>query len=473
MTIIASSDPATLDAANAFALLRDRAVQTSAVCLELDSADRYADLRPRYLLSQLRGWIRDVTGIEYAIPSDGIDDMVVPEGGERLLTEITVGAEVCDALAMYWTADTGVESAHDAELIREALDRWRFARAQRFANIDTTDTTLKWPGTEKHLLYIVEHRELGVRKLGRTSADRLSTWRQRGWSLIDTARFDDVAALAVAESEALARLDKLCARSTSRMGALFANLDTNGRTEMFDPSSYRGGISELLGDPMGQRLVKTVPTVPPWIADRRSAAARKAWQHPNRNGSEAAQRAAATRRRNLEDDAASEVAAAAEPCIRCAIENAAADQLELDTLFHHSDDWQAWSGDMAQLFHQLLAGPVHVVIIQEAGSDHYVQVMLGHHRSLIEVSANTTTDDVSDQPESASNQLRSLGFTAPDKAVAGSSPNWTRDVSDAAPEHLSQVVAACLSGPARTAATDRLLVEAFVIETPCATCAWD
>lgn len=158
---------------------------------------------------------------------------------------------------------------------------------------------LPWPVDRLPRLYLVAHPALGIRKIGKTVADRLDLWRQRGWILIDEKSFTDRAALAAAERLALERLDRLGARATVRMGALFPNLDSNGRHEMFDPDLFSGGIIDLLGDAVGQAARATEPVVPPWIADARSHAALKAHEHPGRDQAAAARKAARTKMSRL------------------------------------------------------------------------------------------------------------------------------------------------------------------------------
>lgn len=78
----------------------------------------------------------------------------------------------------------------------------------------------------------------------------------------------------------------------------FPNLTPDGRTEMFDPRSFRGTLSELLSRELEAKLQHVEPVTPPWIAEPRREAARKAHLHPNRDQAVAAKKAVESRRAN-------------------------------------------------------------------------------------------------------------------------------------------------------------------------------
>jgi hypothetical protein len=126
MRLVASSDPGAVDRDRAWWLLRERVVLTTAVCHELRRTNGdYTDWRARAALDLLRRWVgeRYEANVE-THPSDGLDQMLVPEGAEELMAELRAGTEVCEALAMLWTADTRREFEGDSAAIRRLLDRY-------------------------------------------------------------------------------------------------------------------------------------------------------------------------------------------------------------------------------------------------------------------------------------------------------------------------------------------------------------
>ena len=264
--MIDRSDPDLLMRAQAADVLRERTVQTTAVCLALDSAGSFDDLGARIMLGHLRGWIADHTGIQFARPSDWIDEMMIPQGHERMANELRIAAEVGDAFAMLWTAVSGPELESDRKRLAAALARWRFARARDFEPNGDDAVCAPWPRSATHLMYIVEHPALGVRRVGTTDRTCLDSWRRRGWDLIDTADLGDEQASTSAERIALDRLDRLGARTTPLMESLFENLSSDGRHEMYDRRMFGGGIGRLLGDALGEQLLDVEPQVPRWIA---------------------------------------------------------------------------------------------------------------------------------------------------------------------------------------------------------------
>jgi len=106
--------------------------------------------------------------------------------------------------------------------------------------------------------------------------------------------FDTQNELDAAEQHAKRLLDRMGARSTSKMESLFMNLADDGRTEMFDPANFGATLTELLNDETSQQLAGHEPDEPLWISDPRKEAARKAHLHPARNQKEAARKAVKT-----------------------------------------------------------------------------------------------------------------------------------------------------------------------------------
>ena len=98
------------------------------------------------------------------------------------------------------------------------------------------------------------------------------------------------------EAVALYRLDQFRARNSKRMKAWFPNLTPDGRTEMFDPTCFRGTIRDLLSPELGEKMEHVERIAPPWISEPRSEAARKAHLHPNRDQSAASKKAWETMR---------------------------------------------------------------------------------------------------------------------------------------------------------------------------------
>lgn len=119
MRMIDSSDAGAVARDQAMWLLRERVVLTTSVCRELRRCnEKWTDQRARAALDLLRRWIAARYEIKVEThASDGLDQMVVPPEGEALMTEIRIGSEVCEALAMLWTADTQGEFRGDSERI--------------------------------------------------------------------------------------------------------------------------------------------------------------------------------------------------------------------------------------------------------------------------------------------------------------------------------------------------------------------
>lgn len=126
--LVRSSIPGAVEADQAWWLLHERVVLTSAVCCELLGCgdDQFVGRRPRAALDLLRRWV----GERYAAnvethPNDGLEVMVIPPGASEVMAELRAGVEVCEAYAMLQTADTRRELADDAARVRRALTRWQ------------------------------------------------------------------------------------------------------------------------------------------------------------------------------------------------------------------------------------------------------------------------------------------------------------------------------------------------------------
>ena len=304
MTIIDSSDPQAVIDDQLHWQLANRAVLTTAVVRELERSDNPAwDKRPRAALQALNSYLRDELGLASGRPNEGLDGLEVPQRLQPLIEEIRRGAAVCEHMRIMWTADTRAEYAGDLRKLTAALAEWRTADILNFTPVaDRMAPDLAWDRTisrdDKYLLYMVTHHSLDIRKVGVTVSDRLETWRRRGWQLIRTIEFDSETALRAAEHFAIQQLDRLKARSGPRMESLYPNLDRNGRTEMYDPAFAWHSLDALISDGLRTSLAAIEPVPPQWISEPRKAAANKAWKHPNRNGTAAAEKAVITRRAN-------------------------------------------------------------------------------------------------------------------------------------------------------------------------------
>jgi hypothetical protein len=110
MRLVQSSVPGAVERDQAVWLLIERAVLSRAICRELeDSGGKLPNRRVLSALFFLLQWIERtlpecLRGEPY--PKDGIEQMVVPAGYERLLQEIRAGAEVAHALFLYLMADS-------------------------------------------------------------------------------------------------------------------------------------------------------------------------------------------------------------------------------------------------------------------------------------------------------------------------------------------------------------------------------
>jgi hypothetical protein len=128
MRLVASSDPGAVDRWQAGRLLDERVVLASAVVRELQRSDgEYLSDRCRAALDLLRRWVgeRYEANVE-THASDGLTSMVVPEGYEEVMAELVAATEVCEALAMAWTADTMRELEGDKAAIRSLLAKYPY-----------------------------------------------------------------------------------------------------------------------------------------------------------------------------------------------------------------------------------------------------------------------------------------------------------------------------------------------------------
>ena len=125
MRLVHSSEAGAVERDQAARLLTDRATLTRMVCRELAESDiNGLDRRPQAALYLLLRWIVEqqsehVRGEPRA--DDGLEQMIVPEGYEEIVSELKAGAQVCNALFMLFTADTALQATHDRERIQRHL----------------------------------------------------------------------------------------------------------------------------------------------------------------------------------------------------------------------------------------------------------------------------------------------------------------------------------------------------------------
>jgi hypothetical protein len=125
MRLVQSSIPGAVERDQAIHLLTDRAVLTRMVCRELldaigDDPRRLPGRRSLTALYMLTQWIGQnlpdcVQGTPY--PVNGIDQMVVPEGYQKLFEEIRSGTQVAQALALYFVCDSDADRARIPDLL--------------------------------------------------------------------------------------------------------------------------------------------------------------------------------------------------------------------------------------------------------------------------------------------------------------------------------------------------------------------
>ena len=120
--LIGSSVPGEVEAAQAKALLYERLVLSSAVCRHLAQSSSYIDPLPTTALTLLLRWVADHYEAHVEThPSDGLSTMMVPAGSRALMSRLVKQAEICEAYAMMFTADTQNELRGDEEEITRLL----------------------------------------------------------------------------------------------------------------------------------------------------------------------------------------------------------------------------------------------------------------------------------------------------------------------------------------------------------------
>jgi hypothetical protein len=129
MRLVESSEPGAVERDNAIHLLTERAVLTRMVCFELVDIvhRRSVDRRVHTALSLLSAWVHEKMPGSVRVephPADGINEMTIPAGYEKLVEEIRAGARVGEALFMYYTADTSYQADQDWASVQERLAQY-------------------------------------------------------------------------------------------------------------------------------------------------------------------------------------------------------------------------------------------------------------------------------------------------------------------------------------------------------------
>jgi hypothetical protein len=130
MRLVGSSDP---DAVRRDGLrwhFEERAVLTSAVCRELESAgEHFASRRARAALDLLARWMRECVPPAGPAAGDlefrrGLDGPELAEVADDLRVELKLGAKVCADFMMLLTADTPFQAEGDSERLRRSLQAY-------------------------------------------------------------------------------------------------------------------------------------------------------------------------------------------------------------------------------------------------------------------------------------------------------------------------------------------------------------
>ena len=128
MRLVQSSEPGAVERDNAIHLLTERAVLTRMVCFKLLDVvhRRLVDRQIHTALSLLLAVHENMPGSVRVEPhpADGINEMTIPAGYEKIVEEIRAGAQVGEALFMYYTADTTYRADQDWARVQERLAQY-------------------------------------------------------------------------------------------------------------------------------------------------------------------------------------------------------------------------------------------------------------------------------------------------------------------------------------------------------------
>lgn len=138
--------------------------------------------------------------------------------------------------------------------------------------------------------------------------------------------------------------------------------------------------------------------------------------------------------------------------------------------------WFGWGFALGELFRRLLAGPTHVVIVdQPQRNGRYVQLLVGHGSARIEVAGNEYLegDDVLD--DDAHRFLRAIDFRPPpdggdDDADGAEHHNWWRVDSEPTAWELAQLVVDIARAGLEFVDDVPIHLRFFGAESPCVRC---
>ena len=151
MRLVESSEPGAVERDIAIHLLTERAVLTRMVCFELVDIvhRRSVDRRVHTALSLLLAWVHENMPGSVRVephPADGINEMTIPAGYEKLVEEIRAGAQVGEALFMYYTADSCYQADQDWASVQERLAQyWAAHRGPISTHLEVAGRTTAEP----------------------------------------------------------------------------------------------------------------------------------------------------------------------------------------------------------------------------------------------------------------------------------------------------------------------------------------
>lgn len=127
MRLVSASDPGLVTEYNVRAHYQQRLVLTASVCRELQRApDKLTGGRPQEALALLTWWMRQVYDLP---PRDvdylhGLDHPRLAEFASDMQRELELGAKVCKAYFMAYTADKKWELDQDIKNTKRRLDEF-------------------------------------------------------------------------------------------------------------------------------------------------------------------------------------------------------------------------------------------------------------------------------------------------------------------------------------------------------------
>jgi hypothetical protein len=134
---------------------------------------------------------------------------------------------------------------------------------------------------------------------------------------------------------------------------------------------------------------------------------------------------------------------------------------------HGRDAWRGWTLALAALLDDLSGGPVHVLLLTQAGRERYVEVVIGHGSVRVEASSNAhlRRDRLSAEDE---RRLAALGYHRPERTTT----RWWLEEAVGLPEQVAELVAHTLVAILGFDAGAPLGVDRFGADRPCRSCSW-